>query len=135
MIRFKSSNHNYRVSSSGKEAHNYKPVDRDRNRINLNIVLRGEDEPEADGGDSLHGIGVTHSNQFNSSPHPFNPIEIPPGNREAPTDPQCPTRIHGKKSERPESGTHQHSTTAGVAETSPATGPCYVSTVSESSES
>lgn len=60
MIRFKASN--YRVSSSVNKDERtgtaIKPVDRDRNRINLNIVLHGDDDPEADGGESLHGIGV-----------------------------------------------------------------------------
>lgn len=61
MIRFKASN--YRVPSSvnkdERTGTTTKPVDRDRNRINLNIVLHGDDDPEADGGDSLHGIRVT----------------------------------------------------------------------------
>lgn len=69
MIRFKTNN--YRVSSSAKEP----PVINksvDRNRINLNIVLHGQDDPEfstAADGESLVGIGVIDIYLVSSS-HP-----------------------------------------------------------------
>lgn len=73
MIRLKASK--YRVSSSGggsgggiKETSS--PVINksvDRNKINLNIVLHGEEEPEFStvDGESLIGVGVIHNHQIN----------------------------------------------------------------------